>query len=64
MLHFYRPTRLSLLVSLFLKLLGFGKHLVQALPSVYALQCLTGKVDKYVIKNLKNYLLLSYLLTK
>ena len=23
-----------------------GKHLEQALPSVYTLQCLTGKVDK------------------
>jgi len=23
-----------------------GKHLIQAVPFVYALQCLTGKVDK------------------
>ena len=27
-------------------LLRIGKHLIQALPSVYALQCLTGKEDK------------------
>ena len=26
--------------------LAMGKHLVQALPSVYALQCQTGKEDK------------------
>jgi len=25
--------------------MALGKHLVQAMPSVYALQCLTGKVD-------------------
>ena len=25
--------------------LACGKHLVQALPSVFALQCLTGKVE-------------------
>jgi len=25
--------------------MALGKHLVQAVPSVYALQCLTGKVD-------------------
>ena len=24
-----------------------GKHLEQALPSVYTLQCLTGKVDNH-----------------
>ena len=26
-----------------------GKHLIQALPSVYALQCLTGKEDKNIV---------------
>ena len=36
---------LSLLSRFFLGSLALGKHLVQALPSVYALQCLTGKVD-------------------
>jgi len=25
--------------------MALGKHLVQAVPFVYALQCLTGKVD-------------------
>ena len=25
--------------------MALGEHLVQALPSVYTLQCLTGKVD-------------------
>ena len=25
--------------------MALGKHLVQALPSMYTLQCLTGKVD-------------------
>jgi len=25
--------------------MALGKHLVQAVPSVYTLQCLTGKVD-------------------
>ena len=33
--------------------LAMGKHLIQALPSVYALQCLTGKEDKNK-KNKKN----------
>ena len=28
-----------------------GKHLEQALPSVYTLQCLTGKVDNNNIGN-------------
>ena len=31
----------------FLGSLALGKHLVQALPCVYALQCLTGKVDNH-----------------
>ena len=34
------PTKFSFLGSL-----ALGKHLVQALLSVYALQCLTDKVD-------------------
>jgi len=25
--------------------MALGKHLIQAVPFVYALQCLTGKVD-------------------
>ena len=33
-----------------------GKHLIQALPSVYALQCLTGKVDKKNNNNNDMYL--------
>ena len=30
-----------------------GKHLEQALPSVYTLQCLTGKVDNNKNNNYK-----------
>jgi len=33
--------------------MALGKHLVQAVPFVYALQCLTGKVDdNYVMLNI------------
>jgi len=29
--------------------MALGKHLIQAVPFVYALQCLTGKVDNKII---------------
>ena len=32
-------------VICFLGSLALGKHFIQAFPSVYTLQCLTGKVD-------------------
>ena len=35
------------LIACFLGSLALGKHLVQALPCVYALQFLTGKVDNH-----------------
>ena len=52
-LAFFSPSRylsrytLGYLAQRFsLRLLGYGyKHLEQALPSVYTLQCLTSKVD-------------------
>ena len=55
-LQIYRPTLVYLAVC-FLGSLALDKHLIQALPSVYALQCLTGKVDNYKpsTKNNKNY---------
>ena len=44
-------TFISLLGHLFLRLLcmALGKYLIQILPSMYALQCLTGKVDKSIV---------------
>jgi len=38
--------------------MAFGKHLVQAVSFVYALQCLTGKVDN----NYNNIHMISLLL--
>ena len=46
----YHPA-LCLLGCLFVRLLGSGKHLVQALLSMYGLQCLTGEVGNKCVPN-------------
>ena len=49
MLQTYCPT-LAYYAVCFLGSLALRKHFIQALPSVYTLQCLTGKVDNKCIK--------------
>ena len=53
MLQVYCPNLVYYAIC-FLGYLALGKHLVKAYPFVYALQCLTGKVEKFQIKVMEN----------